>query len=592
MEGKWSMGITRRCSNNGNVRVLATLAGAMIDRDTGLRVTLMLCLAMEIIVIGLSAGSPYLLKVLIDGLSHDVTTLEWATVLSVLFVVASLGGSVLAAWRQVFSQKIIDRLNEEIVDDVLKRAMPDLAGPRDGDTGRILGLIERLPFGLQILVGGLIWQVLPTFLQVGISLVIIASVLKPLYVAVLAVTLVAFTVATWYGATQQHQVSAAASAASGNVSETVADILRNARRVVLNGALPQERRLVRERFGERAHAFSDMLASHVGVAALQYGVAGTGVCGLLVLGARDALDGAMTIGGLVLLQAYAFRLVLPLSGFGYVISQAALALITVRDILELGREEEGAKESARAPGSGAAGVELRSISFAYGVGLPGVQDISLTLQPGSFNVLVGPNGSGKSTLAQIMAGILRPDKGEVLIDDFPLDRIPRGQRYQYVLYVPQTVTLLNRSLLANALYPPSRLTEAELMQLLMDWRFHDPDRDIDLTASAGELGERLSGGQRQKLELARIARTRVPVIILDESTSALDPASEAEVIWTLRQNHSRETTLVLITHRLALVEAADQVLFLKNGTLVRSGTHQTLLQDSAAYGRLWQDART
>jgi ABC-type multidrug transport system fused ATPase/permease subunit len=79
---------------------------------------------------------------------------------------------------------------------------------------------------------------------------------------------------------------------------------------------------------------------------------------------------------------------------------------------------------------------------------------------------------------------------------------------------------------------------------------------------------------------------------LDESTSALDPASEAEAIWTLRQNHSRETTLVLITHRLALAEAADQVLFLKNGALVRSGTHETLLQDSAAYGRLWQGART
>jgi ABC-type bacteriocin/lantibiotic exporter with double-glycine peptidase domain len=150
---------------------------------------------------------------------------------------------------------------------------------------------------------------------------------------------------------------------------------------------------------------------------------------------------------------------------------------------------------------------------------------------------------------------------------------------------------LNRSLLTNALYPPSTQSEAELLELLSAWHFYSPDRPIDLSISAGEQGERLSGGQRQKLELARISRVRVPAIILDESTSALDPASEADIIQSLRYQFDGKTTLVLITHRKTLAEMADQVLFMKNGALMRAGRHEQLLQDSAAYARLWEKVR-
>lgn len=583
------MGITRHFYSRDRLRVLPTLLYAITDRALRLRARLVICVGLEILVVALGMTGPFALKLLIDGLTGGHIGVIAASGLVIAFIVGTLGGSLISAARRVYSQRMIDTLNSAIVDDVLKEVMPDLASRQSVDSGHTLGLIERLPYNLQILIEGFVWQIVPLAIQVGISLTIIAGVLKPLYVLVLGVTITAYAAATWFGAVQQQAVSQDASAASGEVSRTVADILRNARRVVLNGALAAERRLVRDQFEDRAAAFTGMLSSQVQMGLLQYGIAGLGLALLLILGCRDVLDHTITAGDFVLLQAYAFRLVLPLSGFGFLISQSALAMTTVRETLLLGAPE-AEDEVAGEPlifDDGAA-VTLQGVSFHYGRGLPGLTNVSLTVAPGAFAVIVGPNGSGKSTLAQLMAGILTPDRGEVRIGGLPLQNIPPSQRHRYLLYVPQTVSLLNRSLLANALYPPTSQTEAELERLLTEWRFYDPARAIDFTAPVGEQGEHLSGGQRQKLELARLARVQVPVLILDESTSALDPVSEAEIIRTLRSGYRDTTTLVLITHRVDLAEAADQVIFMKNGTVQRTGTHESLLKDSAAYQKLWQ----
>ena len=585
------MGITKRFYNEDHVRVVQTIGYTLIDRTLRLRGKLARCFVLEAAVIGLSMVGPYALKLLIDSLAQRETGLTWTGALVLLFIIGSLGGGILSAWRRRYSQEIIDTINEEVVDDVLKVALPRLTGPHEGDSGRILGMVERLPFSLQVLIEGLIWQIIPIAIQVLLSLVIIGGLLTPLYVLVLAVTLAAYIAATWYSSIQQQAVSRDVVAESNRVSQVLSDILRNARRVVLNGALPSERRLVRDHFSDRAAAYGGMLLCQVETSLLQYGVAGLGLAVLLILSASDVLAGHMTVGDFVLLQAYAFRLVLPLSGFGFVISQATLAMLNLRELLELGEQVEDPELLNCSPPEAAASVVLENITFSYGIGLPGLHNINVTLAPGSFNIIVGPNGSGKSTLAQLMAGTLTPKTGHVLIDGTPLDWVPPTERHRYLLYVPQTITLMNRSLLANALYPPTTQTAADLIQLLREWRFYDSDQEIDLTAGVGEQGEALSGGQRQKLELARIARVRVPVIVLDESTSALDPASEAEIIRMLRAGYGDRTTMVLITHRIGLAEIADQVLFMKNGTLMRAGTHDVLMKDSAAYQKLWQGGR-
>ena len=275
-----------------------------------------------------------------------------------------------------------------------------------------------------------------------------------------------------------------------------------------------------------------------------------------------------------------------MSGFGYTLSQAGVSIANLSDVLDLaGNEHKRGGEDV--PSAGPAAIELDKVGFTYGPGLPGVCDVSAKIRPGDVTVIVGPNGSGKSTLAQLIAGVLQPLSGTIRLNGRDLESISRGIRYRHIMYVPQFIGLFHRSLSDNALYPPSLQTEASLQELLTQWSFYDSGRQIDFGVMVGEQGERLSGGQIQKLELARLAGITVPAIILDESTSSLDPNSEARIIGALMNRYAGKTSIIIITHRPRLASIADQVLFMKAGRLVARGKHEDLLRSVPAYADLW-----
>jgi ABC-type bacteriocin/lantibiotic exporter with double-glycine peptidase domain len=558
----------------------------MASPTAGVRRDVFAGICLEAMEIALSTVSPWVLKVLVDRLSEGGVGAFHLSALVLLFVLTWAGASIMTMWRMVYSSRVIDALAQQLAVGAVQSRMPDAASVRDGDSGRLLGLIERLPYSLQVVVDGLIWRTLPLLIQLVASLAVIAALIPFHYAAILAAVLVGFIAVTWLGAVRHERNAGSANAAAGAVSHLVGDVVRNARRVVLNGALPVEIAAISAQFGAKRQATERMMRSLVMTSAFQYGVVGLGLLLLLTLGGVDVLNHRMTIGDFVLLQAYAFRLALPLSGLGFTLSQAAVSIANIADVLDL---TQSADEPARAPlpVKAPAGITLRNVSFTYGPGLPGIEGISVDIVPGSFIVIVGANGSGKSTLAQLMAGILEPTKGEVLISGRDMSTIGRADRHRHVLYVPQFIGLFNRTLGENAMYPPSVQSQADLASLLTEWRFHEAGRHIDFGAQVGEQGERLSGGQVQKLELARLVGVKVPAIILDESTSALDPGSETDIITSLRAAYGSRSTLVLVTHRRELAELADEVLFMSGGGILEQGEHCELMQVSTDYVRIW-----
>ncbi len=573
----------------GSISVLLWLVGAMAAKRTGLRRAVVAGAAIEAIVIGLGIAGPYLLKALVDVLPGPAPSRGMATFLVVAFAAAWAGAAILSTWRLRFSTRIIDRLTSILVSGALQRQLPATACGREGDSGRMLGLLERLPFALTVVVDGLIWRVVPLAIQLIGSLAVLIHVVPVRFAVVLALVLTGYVAAAWAGAVSHQRLSSDANAAASRVSGELGDILRNARRVVFNGALPLEVARVDHGFAERASANRQLIASLTVMSALQYGLIGFGLAILLGMAVGDAVAGRMTVANFVLLQAYVFALVAPLSGFGFILSQAATGIATVEEVVSLvGGEEKGGGVGEPAPASCPADIRLQHVSFRYGTNPAGLDDVDLVIPAGSFTAIVGSNGSGKSTLAQITAGVLQPTSGSVIVGGQDMADVPPDLRHHFVLYVPQLVTLFNRSLGDNALYPPAEHTEDDLVTLLNAWRFHETERAVDLTALAGEGGERLSGGQLQKLELARIAGMTAPAIILDESTSALDPTSEARIVRELREQFDGRTTLVLVTHRLTVAEVADQVVFLKGGRLMRQGRHDKLMADSAAYANFWK----
>jgi ABC-type multidrug transport system fused ATPase/permease subunit len=580
------MADTNASSNNvATLSILGRIAREMVGSELQCH-RVAIGAALELLGIALGIGGPITLKMLIDGLGGGALGSVQIILYIAAFAFSWSGATICSTARIVYSTRIIDQVTGTLAEDALRTALPAAATTRDADSGQTLGLIERLPFSLYIVADGLIWRAVPLVVQVLATAAVMAALVPARYLIALSLILAAYVVTTRIGAKYHREVSKAANEAMGQVSRNNGDILRNARRVVFNGALEREMGGVARRYYDRGRSTQKVTASLVGLSVIQYGTLSLGLFGVLLLAGYDVIRHVLTVGDMVLIQSFTLRLVVPLGGFAFVVSQASTALANLREVLSLTDEVDDAPWPIRfATGAGA--VELEDVSFSYGPGLAGLSGITAKIEPGSLTAIVGPNGSGKSTLAQLIAGILQPSAGAVWVDGVSMATIPPRARHQWALYVPQFIGLFNRSLGSNMTYPPTGFSLEELADILKRWHFQEDGRELDFDAMVGEQGERLSGGQMQKLELARVSGVYVPVVILDESTSALDPASEQTVVAELRERFGGNRTFIMITHHESVAEVADNVLFVKDGRLVRQGRHVELLADSAAYRKLW-----
>jgi len=224
-------------------------------------------------------------------------------------------------------------------------------------------------------------------------------------------------------------------------------------------------------------------------------------------------------------------------------------------------------------------VRLNNVSFSYGK-IPVLGNASLTVPVGSFTAIMGPSGAGKTTIADLIIGLLRPQQGEILIDNLPLEQVHLRQWRRMIGYVPQESFLLHETVLWNVTLGDPEVNEADAEAALRAagaWEFV-AELPQQIHSSVAERGTALSGGQRQRIAIARALARRPKLLILDEVTSALDPQTEAAICRTL-QGLRGELTILAISHQPAVVEAADRIYRIQNGEaiLVRDGRDLDLL---------------
>lgn len=563
---------------------LFALLGLMRLKRLGLRKPLLLGLGEEGLALGLSVAAPFLLRLTINK-AAGAGPIERVGLVSG-FVLSWTIPTVLSTHRLVHTADLVEGLFGEMAARILGPYLPRAALGEGAPAGRIIGVLERLPFALQFLLDGFFWRAAPLLCQLALGLIILALTLPLPYTGLLTLCLAAYVVGTDVGMARLADASAVAHEAGGQLSNELADVVRNAPRVAFNATVALEVEQLRSTASHRAAAHRDVAALISGSSALQALALSLGLTLVLVLAGQDLSKHRLTLGDFVLLQAFTLRLAAPLSGLAMTFRQSAAPLNTLRDALGLmDIERPAAAQTAdpRAPAAGSLNVD--AVTHRYGTGRLGLHGVSLSLQPDQIVVLVGANGSGKSTLARIMAGVLAPTAGAVRLGDTPLASLSPETRSRVVLYVPQTLSLFNRTLRENALYPPAALEAASLAQRLQSWRFNAGGEPIDLDEEVGQAGGRLSGGQIQKLELARVCTVESQVLILDETTSALDPISEMEILRTLRARFAGRL-LVLVSHRRTVAESADRVVFLQSGRLAGVGRHASLMTNPA-YRALW-----
>jgi ABC-type transport system involved in Fe-S cluster assembly fused permease/ATPase subunit len=323
----------------------------------------------------------------------------------------------------------------------------------------------------------------------------------------------------------------------------------------------------------------------------QAAIIAAGVTSIMLLAAQGVVDGSMTIGDLVLVNAFLLQMFIPLNFLGIVYSQLKHSIADMQLMFEVLEQppEIIDRPGARDLQPGNAAVRFENVSFAYDPERPILHDISFSIAPGEKVAVVGPSGAGKSTLARLLFRFYDIPRGRILINDQDISEVTQDSLRRAIGIVPQDTVLFNDTLYYNIAYARPDADRAEIEQAARLANIHSFITSLPegYDTVVGERGLKLSGGEKQRVAIARAVLKNPPVLVFDEATSSLDSHSEQSILDALHEVAEHHTTLV-IAHRLSTIVDADQILVMQGGRIIETGVHQALLQQGGAYARLWR----
>jgi ATP-binding cassette subfamily B protein len=327
-------------------------------------------------------------------------------------------------------------------------------------------------------------------------------------------------------------------------------------------------------------------ALHVG----QSAIIAAGVATVMLLAGQYTLEGEMSVGDLVLVNAYLIQLCLPLNALGFVFRQVFDAMVDTERLFDLLHQKpeiedrRGAWPLALRGGS----VSFEHVDFAYEPGRPIFRDFNLRIAPGQTVAVVGGSGSGKSTLARLLVRLYDPDAGRVAIDDQDLRAVLLDSVHEAIGVVAQDTVLFNDTIGYNIGYGRRGARMAEIIEAAKLAQVHEFVVSLpqQYDTVVGERGIKLSGGEKQRIAIARALLKNPSILILDEATSALDTRAERAIQGAL-DRVARGRTALIIAHRLSTIVDADQIVVMDRGRIVESGRHEALLEHNGLYAQLW-----
>ncbi|MGM0450113.1 MAG: ABCB family ABC transporter ATP-binding protein/permease, partial [Pseudomonadota bacterium] len=320
-------------------------------------------------------------------------------------------------------------------------------------------------------------------------------------------------------------------------------------------------------------------------------IIGLGLIAIMAMAVTDVASGDISLGDFTMINAYLLQLFIPLNALGFVYREIRQALVNVERLFGLLEQPPTVVDAPDAGPLAITGgrVEFRHVGFGYRTNQQILQDVSLDVPAGSRVAVVGASGAGKSTLARLLFRFFDVDTGAITIDGQDIRTVTQHSLRQAIGVVPQDTVMFNDTLRRNILYGRPDASEQDLQRALRMAHLEDFVARLPegLETRVGERGLKLSGGEKQRVAIARVILKDPPILVLDEATSSLDSVAESHILEALGEVASNRTTLA-IAHRLSTVNDADTILVMDGGQIVERGTHDELLAFGGRYARLWE----
>jgi len=323
----------------------------------------------------------------------------------------------------------------------------------------------------------------------------------------------------------------------------------------------------------------------------QGGIIAVGVTGIMYLAALGVSQGHLSLGDLVLINTMMLQLFLPLNFLGIVYRALKYALADMDMVIKLLQKPIEITDSADASPLQLknTSIEFKQVGFKYNQDRTILSDISFKVEDGKKLAIVGPSGAGKSTIARLLFRFYDIDSGEILISGQNIARVSQKSLRQAIGIVPQDTVLFNDTILYNIRYARADASEQEVFAAARLADIHDFIQSLPdgYATKVGERGLKLSGGEKQRVAIARVLLKNPPILVFDEATSSLDSQSEKNILSELYKI-SRDKTTLVIAHRLSTIVDADTIVVLDQGRIKEQGNHQQLMDMGGIYANLWK----
>ncbi|NUB43397.1 ABC transporter ATP-binding protein/permease [Fertoebacter nigrum] len=555
-------------------------------------------LALLALVIGkiVSVATPFFYKAAVDALAGEAPSEQAILALGAVGVTVAYGlarlssvafGELRDAIFVAVGQRALRKLALETFTHIHRLSMRYHITRKTGGLSRI---IERGVKGVDFLLRFMLFSIGPLILELTMVSVIFALLFGIEYMLVVVITIALYVTFTFKITEWRVKIRREMNDQDNDANQKAIDSLLNFETVKYFGAETREagRYDVAMARYETAAVKTGLSLTLLNVG--QAFLITTGLVIVMVMAALGVQRGTLTVGDFVMVNAYMIQITLPLGFLGTVYREIRQALVDMGQMFGLLAQPAEIVDKAGAPALKVAGGEVLfdDVRFDYDAERPILKGITLRVGAGETVALVGPSGSGKSTIGRLLFRFYDVTGGAVRIDGQDLRDITQDSLHAQIGVVPQDTVLFNDTIHYNIAYGRPAATEAEVVAAARAAKIHDfimglPD---GYQTTVGERGLKLSGGEKQRVGIARTLLKNPPILLLDEATSALDTQTERDIQDSLKEM-GQGRTVITIAHRLSTIADADRIVVLEDGRIVEEGTHEVLLGRGGRYAAMW-----